>query len=602
MGKRIGATLCACLLAFLLLPLNCRGEDSSALAEVIILLDGSGSMAQENSYGQGESCAQLATAWAQELCILLENKPVFLRLMIFHDHPEDALWPDVFAEDMSGINEDNLYAHLREIENIAFDGEYTNHLKALEHAQGSASKGNPRSIIMISDGKLQPNPNGAQMSGQGENKKEAFVNLCKTLDDAPDTAVYLLGLGSALELFEAVKNESQVTVFENEVNFEALTEKLLGEMGLSVQIGKNSEAVEDNFDFDLPDDLARAVICATYIGKNENKPVLTEETWQTVMPFCGDNPLEKRGFKLERSFYLYLDEPKAGLYRVELPEGTWNCKVLNLEQCIVNALYVTPYEEGRPLTPTECLPNNTYQISSWKETTLSITADTSGKGDPYSSDFKCCIWEAGDFPEDRIGKPIHDDTIYSDTECRKNREWEYTLSKLEPKKKYYCCVRMRVGADPIESEPIQLSVLDDVLSNQVDGSIEIPIEETKYLPKELMNIKTLEYCLDGPSLANETSLVKGEYNQEAGVDFGADGSLTFTKDGNYELSILNNGNTAAKIMFIIEDSDGGSSRKIDNIIKWLCNNSIPVVGVAATLILVLTFIFLTAMKQREGED
>lgn len=587
MGKRIGAALCACLMAFLLLPLNCRGEDSPALADVIILLDSSGSMAQENSYAQGESCARLATAWAQELCILLEGKPVFLRLMIFHDHPEDALWPDVFAEDMSGISEDDLDAHLREIESITFDGEYTNHLKALEHARDSASEGSPRSIIMISDGKLQPNPNGADTPEQGEDKKEAFVNLCKTLDDASDTTVYLLGLGGSLELFQTVKKESQVTVFENEVNFEALTEKLLGEMGLSVQTGAGPAVVENQFDFDLPGGLARAVISATYIGKGENEQVLTEETWQTVIPSYKGRPLERRGFKLERSFYLYLDDPPEGPYRVELPEGTWNCKVLNIEQCIVNALHVTLLEEGRTLLPTAYLPNSTYKISSWRETSLSITADTSGKGDPYSSNFDFLIWEAGDFPEDRSGEPIHH-TIFSDAECRKNREWEHTLSELEAEKTYYCCVRMRVGAKTIESEIIQLSVLDDVISNQVNGHIEMPIEETVYLPKELTNIETLAYRLDG------TSLVKGEYNQDAGVDFGADGSLTFKKDGDYVLSISNNGNTAAKIMFKI----GYPDPEIGGIMEWLHNNPMGVAIVVALLIFVLAFVVLTAMKRR----
>lgn len=407
-----------------------------------------------------------------------------------------------------------------------------------------------------------------------------------TLDDAPDTTVYLLGLGSSLELFQTVKKESNVTVFENGVDFEALTEKLLGEMGLSVRKSTGPAAVKDQFDFDLPGGLARAVISAAYIGKPENEPVLTEETWQTVNPFYQGNPITRRGFKLERSFYLYFDDPPEGRYRVELPEGTWNCKVLHIEQCIVDALHVALLEEGRPLLPTVYLPNSTYQISSWRETSLSITADTSGKGDPYSSDFDFLIWEAGDSPEDRSGEPVHH-TIFSDAECRKNREWEHKLSKLEPKKTYYCYVRMRVGAKVIESDIIQLSVLDDVISNQMDGTIETPIEESVYLPKELSNIETLEYQLDG------TSLVKGEYNQEAGVDFGADGSLTFERDGDYALTILNSENIAAKIMFKIK----GSDHEICEITEWLHNNPMSVTIVVILLILVLAFIVLAAMKR-----
>ena len=34
MKKRIGAALCACLVAFLLLPLDCRGEEPPVLADV----------------------------------------------------------------------------------------------------------------------------------------------------------------------------------------------------------------------------------------------------------------------------------------------------------------------------------------------------------------------------------------------------------------------------------------------------------------------------------------------------------------------------------------------------------------------------------------
>lgn len=592
MRKRISAALCACLTAFLLLPLNCRGEELPALTEVIILLDSSGSMIEKNSYAQGESCARRATAWAEELCILLEGKPVFMRLMIFHDHPKDAPWPDVFAEDMSGISQDTLKMRLSEIEHISFDGQYTNHLKALEHAQDSALKGSSRSIIMISDGKLQPDPNGEDAPVQLEDKKKAFVNLCKTLDDASDTTVYLLGLGSSLELFQTVKKESQVTVFENEVNFEELTEKLLSEMGLSVQTGAGPDVVENRFDFDLPSGLARAVISAAYIGKSENEPVLTEEAWQTVIPFYKGRPVERLGFKLERSFYLYLDDPPEGPYCVELPEGTWNCKVLNIEQCIVNALHVALLEEGNPLQPTVYLPNITYKISSWKETSLCITADTSGKGDPYSRDFVCLIWEARASPEDRSGELPHHN-IFSDAECRKNREWEQELTGLEPEKTYYCCVRMRTGAEPIESEIIQLSVLNDVISIHVNGDIEMPIEETVYLPKELASIEALEYQLDG------TSLVKGEYSQEVGVDFGADGSLTFKKDGDYVLSISNNGNTAAKIMFEI----GGPNYKIGGIMEWLHNTPMGVAIVVVLLIFALAFVVLTVMKRRtERED
>lgn len=589
MKKRIGAALCACLIAFLLLPLDCRGEEPPVLADVIILLDSSGSMLEENPNAQGQSCAQLAVSWAQELCILLEGKPVFLRLMTFHDQPEEEPWPDNFATDMSGISQNDLKTSLLEkIEHISFDGEYTNHLKALEHARDSALKGSPRSIILISDGKLQPDPNGNHEPRQIGDKKKEFVELCKELDDAPDTTVYLLGLGSSLELFQTVEKNSQVTVFKNEVDFKTLTEKLLGEMGLSVQTGAGPDVVENQFVFDLPGDLARAVISAAYIGKSENEPVLTEETWQTVIPSYEGRPLERRGFKLERSFYLYLDDPPEGRYHVELPEGTWNCKVLNIEQCIVNALHVVLLEEGRTLLPTAYLPNSTYKISSWRETSLSITADTSGKGDPYSSDFDFLIWEAGDFPEDRSRESAHH-TIFSDAECRKNREWKHKLSGLEPGKTYYCCVRMRVGAKPIESEIIQLSVQDDVISNQVNGDIEMPIEESMYLPKELMNIETLEYWLDG------TSLLKGEYNQEKGVDFGANGSLTFKKDGDYVLSISNNGNTAAKIMIKIGDPD----HEINGIMERLHNNPIGVTIVVVLPISVLVFVVLTAMKRRK---
>ena len=586
MRKRIGAVLCACLMAFSLFPLNCRGEESPALTEIIILLDSSGSMATENSYAQGESCARLAAAWAEELCILLEGKPVLLRLMTFHDHPEGTPWPDVFVENMSSVNQDDLRVHLSEIENIAFDGQYTNHLKALEHARDSTFGGSPRSIIMISDGQMRPDPNSVNTSGQDGNREKKFVNLCKTLNDAPDTTVYLLGLGNSLELFQTVKKETQVTVFENEVDFEALTAELLGRMGISVQTGTGPEVVENQFDFDLPDGLARAVIGAAYIGKSEKELVLTEEDWQTVIPWYNGRPLERRGFKLDRSFYLYLDEPPKGHYCVELPEGKWSCKVLNIEQCIVNALHVVLLEESRTLLPTADLPNSTYKISSWKETTLSITADTSGKGDPYSTDFYCLMWEAGDSPEDRSGELLRH-KIFSDAEHRKNREWEQKLTGLEPGKTYYCCVRMRVGSETIESEIIQLSVLDDVISSQVNGDIETPIEESVYLPKELADIETLEYRL------GEISLVKGEYNQEVGVDFGADGSLTFKEARTYVLSISNNGNTAARITFEI----GGSNHTTHDILEWLHNNPMGV-AIAVVPLLVFAFVVPMAMKRR----
>lgn len=545
--------------------------DTTVESEIVILLDQSGSMKTGYLPDSSVSCASKAGEWTQELCLLLAKTPVSLRVMTFDEICERLIENDNMAfSSLESLEED-----LDKIRSVEYNGEYTDHLCALKTASGGDSGGNgsenssaKRSYVIISDGLLDI-PEDTQNETNAVNE---FQLLCKELSQEGN-CIYLIGLGTELDMFNELNGIEGITVMQNEdVNLIKLSSMLLSDIGYTVN-GEDALSASRSFRLTVNENYEKIIINISGSPSKESELAESIENHIYLSYCCDENGKEEiinvPQISSAATTFLYLDHPEQREYIIHLPAGKWEYRIRYVKKAVVHGMNLSLLVNGQQVSQ----ENGIYNVADEDNLSLSIQVV------PLDGDDLLGVRYLAYELTENGGSPVEYD-ISDITASQAGRIWQKPLVELKPDTQYTCRVKMRIVGQEYLSPAITIKVIS-VDSFTLSGLIGETIssstceEMEKLIP---IDAEDIAYIWNGEEYhcGDHCSLFMIEEN----------GGITFHNSGNYQLELIVNAKKTAKIEFIIDEPDPISSLNL---------NVLVVVGI----IIITSIVIVCAAKKNK---